>query len=67
MVRIDGTLACEWCYQDADWRAETPNGGRDVCQRHYEEIATARKGQGNALPLALAALVLMAQGRRGEA
>ena len=34
--------SCVYCSARADWRAETVNGPRDVCQRHYGEIVSAR-------------------------
>ena len=45
MVRIDGTLECEWCYSDALWGANTPRGHRDLCQRHYDNLEADRRAE----------------------
>ena len=45
MIRIDGTLECEWCYSDADWNAVTPNGDIDLCQRHYDNLEADRRAE----------------------
>lgn len=38
------TTQCEYCYEVATWKAVTPsNEDRSVCQRHYDEILSARK------------------------
>lgn len=42
MIRIDGTLECEWCYSDALWGVDTPRGHRDLCQRHYDSFVSER-------------------------
>lgn len=64
MVRIDGTLACEYCYAEADWQAQTANGPRDVCQRHYDEIARPRDAVTRDLPEEMLALVREARAAR---
>jgi hypothetical protein len=38
MVRIDGTLECDWCYLGATWGIETSRGHRDLCQTHYDDV-----------------------------
>ena len=43
MVRMDGTLECEWCSSDAQWGVDTARGHRDVCQRHYDDIVRERE------------------------
>ena len=50
-------MKCEWCYEVADWRVQTVNGGRDVCQRHYDEVVRGRDALTRDLPDALVALV----------
>lgn len=42
MIRIDGTLECEWCNSPALWGADTPRGHRDLCQRHYDDLVRER-------------------------
>jgi hypothetical protein len=64
MLTIDGTRACEWCYAEADWQAQTANGPRDVCQRHYDEIARPRGAVTRDLPEEMLALVRAARAAR---
>ena len=45
MLRIDGTLQCEWCYSNAVWQAITANGDRDLCQRHYDGLEAERRAE----------------------
>jgi hypothetical protein len=60
-VREAVVRQCEWCYAEADWHAQTVNGGRDVCQRHYDEVVRGRDVVTRDLPDALLALVRMAR------
>jgi len=64
MLNIDGTRACEWCYAQADWQAQTANGPRDVCQRHYDEIARQRDAVTRDLPEEMLELVRQARAYR---
>ena len=43
MIRIDGTLECNWCYSNAAWGVETERGHRDLCQTHYNDIEKQRR------------------------
>ena len=43
MIRIGGTVECDWCYSDATWGVETPRGHRDLCQTHYDNMVGQRR------------------------
>ena len=44
MIRIDGTLQCDWCYSDALWGTSTERHEHlDLCQRHYDDVELDRR------------------------
>ena len=44
MIRIDGTLECEWCNSDALWGTSTARHDHlDLCQRHYDDLERTRR------------------------
>lgn len=58
MIRVNGTLACEWCNGDALWGVDTPRGHRDMCQRHYDEYVKERNARSlDNLPESMLALL----------
>jgi organic radical activating enzyme len=54
-------MDCEWCYSPAAWQAQTPNGPRNLCQRHYDELVRERDTLTRDLPEALLDLVTLAR------